>query len=205
MIATVADQGEPAGRALPSWHPRSFQRSRSGAVTEKDVQAFQNLHAAHDSYRRPTLDRSNKVDASNQPETADRNANLNAAQEAVDKGISTKCNAVANLDLDGPAVAWGLSFRKDSAAECCEACMRHTKQPGQAGACNSWVWCPEAVCWAPDIWNHTYKECWLKVQDDFRAPKVNHKGEFSVKFRSEHQTAPSHTPWIAGVIDRGLL
>ena len=76
-------------------------------LAERDVQSFQNLRAH-------TV--TNKVDASNQPETADRNAgrnvDSNAAQEAVDSGIPTKCNAVANLDLDGPAVAWGMSFRK---------------------------------------------------------------------------------------------
>jgi len=55
---------------------------------------------------------------------------------------------------------------------CCQACLEHTKKPGQAGDCNSWVFCPEEVCWSPDIWNHTFGECWLKVQQDVNNPQV---------------------------------
>jgi len=54
--------------------------------------------------------------------------------------------------------------------------------------------------WSPDIWNHTFQECWLKVQDDASAPKVNHRGDFSAAFRKEHKTAPLKTPWMAGVL-----
>jgi hypothetical protein len=54
--------------------------------------------------------------------------------------------------------------------------------------------------WSPDIWNHTFQECWLKVQDDAAAPKVNHRGEFPAAFRAEHKTAPLKTPWMAGVL-----
>ena len=54
--------------------------------------------------------------------------------------------------------------------------------------------------WSPDIWNHTYQECWLKVQEDASAPKVNHRGEFPAAFRAEHKTAPLKTPWMAGVL-----
>eukprot|EP00959_Pyramimonas_sp_CCMP1952_P097688 2041579-Pyramimonas_sp.AAC.3 len=32
--------------------------------------------------------------------------------------------------------------------------------------------------------------------------QVNHKGDFSNKFRSEHKTAPLRTPWVAGIIDK---
>ncbi len=95
-------------------------------------------------------------------------------------------------------------MRKETAAECCAACKAHTKLQDQAGDCNSWVWCPEPLCWSPDIWNHTHKECWLKVQADAHAPAVNHRGPFAAAFRAEHKTAPSHTPWMAGVLrDRG--
>jgi hypothetical protein len=47
---------------------------------------------------------------------------------------------------------------QETAAECCEACKRHTALKEQPGDCNSWVWCPEPLCWSPDIWNHTHKE-----------------------------------------------
>ena len=42
------------------------------------------------------------------------------------------------------------------------------------------------------------------MQADASAPKVNHRGAFAAAFRAEHKTAPSHTPWMAGVLrDRG--
>lgn len=62
------------------------------------------------------------------------------------------------------------------------------------------MWCPEEVCWSPDIWNHTRNECWLKVQLDVSTPKINHDGAFSEAFRAEHKTAPTHTPWLSGVL-----
>ena len=43
-------------------------------------------------------------------------------------------------------------------------------------------------------------QCWLKVQADPAAPKVNHRGEFPAAFRAEHKTAPLKTPWMAGVL-----
>jgi hypothetical protein len=73
-------------------------------------------------------------------------------QPAVEQHVDERCNAKLHLDFDGPAVSWGMSFKLDSAAECCKACMEHRMKPGQPADCNSWVWCPEAVCWSPDIW-----------------------------------------------------
>ena len=43
-------------------------------------------------------------------------------------------------------------------------------------------------------------QCWLKVQADPAAPKVNHRGDFAEAFRTEHKTAPPKTPWMAGVL-----
>ena len=128
-----------------------------------------------------------------------------AEQPVAEQAIDERCNAKEHLDFDGPAVSWGMSFKMDSAAECCKACMEHTRKPGQPADCNSWVWCPEAVCWSPDIWyvaaarecrvrrtrttrwlaetrelgdgrrNHTFGECWLKIQDDIRSPQVKER------------------------------
>jgi hypothetical protein len=51
-------------------------------------------------------------------------------------------------------------------------------------------------------WHGLYRraQCWLKVQADPTAPKVNHRGEFPATFRAEHKTAPLSTPWLAGVL-----
>ena len=130
------------------------------------------------------------------------NASAGGAADAL-AGLDASCGAEANLDLDGFAVSWGLDFHTDTAAACCEACKRHTKTEGQPGRCNSWVWCPEKLtgkCWSPDIWDHRYQECWLKVQEDPAKPKVNHRGDFPAAFRLEHKTAPQKTPWVAGVL-----
>jgi hypothetical protein len=113
--------------------------------------------------------------------------------------LDASCGAEVNLDLDGFAVSWGLDFKTKTAAECCEACRAH-KRRDDGKQCNSWVWCPEEKCWSPDIWDHKYQECWLKVQDDPRRPTINHKGAFPAAFRQEHKTAPEKTPWMAGVL-----
>jgi len=133
-----------------------------------------------------------------------------AVNEAVMlRGVDPRCHAEASLDLDGPAVAWGISHRTADAAECCARCISHAEErsrqrdrggDGGHGACNSWVFCPEEVCWSPDIWNHTKGECWLKVQQDPRAPKVNFRGGYPADFRRHHSTAPPHVAWQAGVI-----
>jgi hypothetical protein len=71
------------------------------------------------------------------------------------------------------------------------------------------VWCPEAVCWSPDIHNHTFGECWAKLRVDREGrwlenepPVVNHQGRFSDDFRLIHRTAPLFVPWTAGFIKR---
>lgn len=37
----------------------------------------------------------------------------------------------AHADYDGPALTWGLTYKKASAAQCCQAC----KEVRRAGAC----------------------------------------------------------------------
>lgn len=106
-----------------------------------------------------------------------------------------------------------MSHKTADAGECCARCMAHAKKhrhhrhPPRAGdssggekPCNSWVFCPEEVCWSPDIWNHTMGECWLKVQEDPSNPKVNFRGGYPAEFRQHHRTAPQHVAWQAGVI-----
>ena len=108
--------------------------------------------------------------------------------------LDASCHAEDALDLDGPAVSWGLDFKVADAAACCEACKASEK------GCNSWVFCPVDECWAPDIWNHTRGECWLKTQEDPRNPVVNFRGDYPAAFREQHTTAPPRVAWQAGVL-----
>ena len=110
--------------------------------------------------------------------------------------LDASCHAEDALDLDGPAVSWGLDFKVADAAACCEACKASEKEKG----CNSWVFCPVDECWAPDIWNHTRGECWLKTQEDPRNPVVNFRGDYPAAFREQHTTAPPRVAWQAGVL-----
>ena len=118
--------------------------------------------------------------------------------------VDESCHGEASLDIDGPAVAWGLDHKVSSAQECCDRCKaqaRGAREKGEgARACNSWVFCPLPECWSPDIWNHTSGECWLKTQDDALNPKINFRGAYPPEFRREHSTSPAHVPWQAGVL-----
>lgn len=129
-------------------------------------------------------------------------------------GVDASCHAVESLDLDGPAVSWGLDFKKPSAQECCDACKACVHAGKEAASslfltppsvhstekCNSWVWCGYEKCWSPDVWDHGLHECWLKTQDDPLNPKVNHQGAYAAAYREEHKTAPSHVQWMAGTL-----
>lgn len=78
--------------------------------------------------------------------------------------VPQECNAELHTDYDGAAVRWGLTHRKESAADCCQACLDQAKyaKPGQK-KCNVWVYCPsETGCYSPDIYEHKSQECWLK-------------------------------------------
>ena len=101
-----------------------------------------------------------------------------------------RCHGERHLDLDGPALTWGLSYHLNSSAECCAACVAFEDPDPRNWTCNSWVFCPEEECWSPDIWNHTRGECWLKMQEDAASPVVNFRGDYPAAFRQEHKTAP---------------
>ncbi|KAJ6817989.1 uncharacterized protein M6B38_408705 [Iris pallida] len=55
------------------------------------------------------------------------------AQELEDREIIAgpplprECNAELHTDYDGTAVRWGLTHHKESAADCCQACLDHAK------------------------------------------------------------------------------
>jgi hypothetical protein len=125
--------------------------------------------------------------------------------------IGSTCGyeAAAALGDDGAVLSWGGTHKSQTAAECCNRCMlqaarKHAKgKPEQA--CNVWVWCPHPTrCWANDIWNHTFGECWLKRQrDPLLSAKYNARGSYPAALRKVHPTMPSAVQWVSGVIGRG--
>lgn len=116
----------------------------------------------------------------------------------------------AALGDDGRVLTWGRSHKTASASECCERCMEQAAQKTANGhedkACNIFVWCPHPTrCWANDIWNHTFGECWLKRQrDPLRTPKYNARGNYAAEHRRQHSTMPPAVHWVSGVIGRSL-
>lgn len=108
------------------------------------------------------------------------------------------CGTEYHADYDGKGVFnWGLDKKEHvaDAAACCAKCMKHSK-------CNSWVFCPDEVCFAPDAHRHTRGECWLKDQRDPASPSVNMRGAYTAKYRARHghHHAPPMVQWIAGAI-----
>lgn len=113
--------------------------------------------------------------------------------------LPSQCNAELHTDYDGAAVRWGLTHPKESAADCCQACLDQAKnaRPGEL-RCNIWVYCPsEFGCFSPDKYEHKHQECWLKQADH---PKLNFKDKYSESYRDSHPTAPVVVPWMSGVI-----
>lgn len=136
----------------------------------------------------------------NNTEVDDKPENAQELEEETIPGRSmpSQCNAELHTDYDGTAVKWGLTFHKESAADCCQACLdqaQHAK-PGEK-RCNIWVYCPsEYGCYSPDIYEHKHQECWLKQADK---PRLNFKGKYSESYRNTHPKAPIVVPWMAGV------
>lgn len=92
--------------------------------------------------------------------------NMYVAEEEIIAGppLPPECNAQVHTDYGGAAVRWGLTHHKESAADCCQACLDQAKRarPG-ALKCNIWVYCPsEYGCYSPDKYEHKHQECWLK-------------------------------------------
>ncbi|KAG9451126.1 hypothetical protein H6P81_011091 [Aristolochia fimbriata] len=113
--------------------------------------------------------------------------------------IPPDCHAEPHTDYDGAAVRWGLTHHKESAADCCKACLDQAKRakPGEM-KCNIWVYCPsENGCYSPDIYEHKHQECWLKQAEK---PRLNFKDRYSDSYRSAHPTAPFIVPWMSGVV-----
>lgn len=113
--------------------------------------------------------------------------------------LPPECHVERHTDYGGAAVKWGLTHHKESAADCCQACLDQAKQakPGQI-KCNIWVYCPsETGCFSPDIYEHKHQECWLKQADQ---PKTTFKDKYADWFRNSHPNAPLIVPWVSGVV-----
>ncbi|KAH7654612.1 hypothetical protein IHE45_19G153400 [Dioscorea alata] len=113
--------------------------------------------------------------------------------------IPPECHAERHTDYDGAAVRWGLTHHKETAADCCQACLDHAKRakPGES-KCNIWVYCPSpSGCYSPDIYEHKHQECWLKQA---ATPRLNFKDKYSESYRNSHPTAPVIVPWLSGVV-----
>ncbi|KAG6786528.1 hypothetical protein POTOM_008134 [Populus tomentosa] len=113
--------------------------------------------------------------------------------------LPPECHAELHTDYDGAAVRWGLTYHKESAADCCQACLDQAKyaKPGEK-KCNIWVYCPsETGCYSPDIYQHKNQECWLKYAEK---PKLNFKDRYSESYRDSHPNAPLIVPWVSGVV-----
>ncbi|PON98792.1 dimethylallyl, adenosine tRNA methylthiotransferase [Trema orientale] len=113
--------------------------------------------------------------------------------------VPAECHAELHTDYDGAAVRWGLTFHRESAADCCQACLDQAKHAkALEKKCNIWVYCPsEEGCYSPDIYQHKQQECWLKYAEK---PKLNFKDKYPESYRNSHPTAPFIVPWVSGVI-----
>ncbi|KAI4321026.1 hypothetical protein MLD38_034449 [Melastoma candidum] len=113
--------------------------------------------------------------------------------------LPPECHTELHTDYDGIAVRWGLTHHKESAADCCQACLDQAKyaKPSEK-KCNIWVYCPsETGCYSPDVYEHKNQECWLKYAEQ---PRLNFKDRYSETYRNTHPNAPLVVSWVSGVI-----
>lgn len=115
------------------------------------------------------------------------------------KKLPPQCNTELHTDYGGAAVRWGLTHHKDSAYDCCMACLDQAKHAKEGEKkCNIWVYCPsETGCYSPDIYQHSNGECWLKYSE---VPRLNFKDTYSESYRETHPKAPLVVPWVSGVV-----
>ncbi|XP_057468829.1 uncharacterized protein LOC130758029 [Actinidia eriantha] len=113
--------------------------------------------------------------------------------------LPPECHTELHTDYGGAAVRWGLTHHKESAYDCCQACLDHARNAKPAEKkCNIWVYCPsEMGCHSPDIYEHKHMECWLKSAEN---PRVNFKDNYPESYRDSHPNAPVKVPWVSGVI-----
>ena len=104
-------------------------------------------------------------------------------------GVTTPaiCGEEPHGDPGGEAVAWGITHRATSAADCCDKCTAHAKLNPKK-PCNSWSFCYLPVCWGLDnAHNHTFGECWLKYQPNLAAVIWGQRGQYTAEYREKHK------------------
>ena len=109
-----------------------------------------------------------------------------------------------NVSLDGLAVAWGPSNKKESVLDCARACVKHQVPSGHGIyrnlPCNAFAFCPDPECFEPDAHQHTMGDCWLKFTELPHVPELNQVGAMSEQYRARHANAPEVTQWTSGVV-----
>ncbi|KAK1395756.1 Fanconi anemia group G protein [Heracleum sosnowskyi] len=113
--------------------------------------------------------------------------------------LPPECHTELHTDYGGAAVRWGLTHHKESAFDCCQACLDQAKNAKEGEKrCNIWVYCPsEGGCYSPDIYEHKHQECWLKYDEK---PQVSFKDTYSESYRNSHPNVPLVVPWVAGIV-----
>ncbi|KAK8647147.1 hypothetical protein V6N13_120901 [Hibiscus sabdariffa] len=110
--------------------------------------------------------------------------------------LPVECRAELHTDYDGAAVRWGLTHHKESAADCCQACLDQAKhaKPGEK-KCNIWVYSPsETGCYSPDKYEHKHMEFWLKYSLPLFG--LEHQGKLGTG-----EASGSHFPVLANCND----
>lgn len=137
----------------------------------------------------------------NNTEIDDKPDNALEVEEEIVPGqpVPPECHAELHTDYGGTAVRWGLTHHKETAADCCQACLDQAKNAKpEEKKCNIWVYCPsEYGCYSPDIYEHKHQECWLKQADK---PQLNFKNKYEESYRNSHPAAPVVVPWMSGVV-----
>ncbi|MBA0848622.1 hypothetical protein Goshw_004795, partial [Gossypium schwendimanii] len=113
-----------------------------------------------------------------------------------------ECRTELHTDYDGDCVRWGLTHHKESAADCCQACLDQAKaaKPDEK-KCNIWVYCPsETGCYSPDKYEHKHMECWLKYVSASEKPSLNFKDRYPEGYRNSHRNVPVIVPWVYWLI-----
>ena len=130
------------------------------------------------------------LQAAEQAQLQARGLQSSAAPDPLHPGVTTPamCGEEPHSDPGGEAVAWGLTHKTASAAECCTACAKHAADPKNAKKpCNSWVFCYLPQCWSLDTGHqHTFGECWLKWQKNVATPLYGQRGKYTDAFRKKY-------------------
>mmetsp|Transcript_44020 Transcript_44020/g.93713 ORF Transcript_44020/g.93713 Transcript_44020/m.93713 type:complete len:207 (+) Transcript_44020:136-756(+) len=121
------------------------------------------------------------------------------------------CGEIPHSARDGKVLTFGVSYRANSAQDCCDKCKKHPR------GCNSWTFCALPVCWGLDTgWNHTYGECWLRRLEDgdvHAAKSFRVRGRYTTEWLRRHRNVrpgckkgrpwtcpPLAVPWTSGAL-----